>query len=366
MKKILLFIISLIFVFSSCIKIIPKAEDTNFSDLTQDQKELLIRLIATGYNKGGNYKFDELKNLASTTDYDDRILNNYKYFIGITDVMPTKTIELKTIPNDDERIKEYIKSIINKFKDNGEYNNNSDDNFFIDAFNEYIPVNPLRKDRDFSYLNPKIKNNFMNEDELINRVYNLIYRDYNNNYIFKKWYDKYFGEDFLSSIKIYAKFLVDMAYTYTHSNAELNRINYTNSELYPEKISLNHIPVELLLSIMYQESKFFPASFKAEIKTDDENIEYIDSVSFGLTHTLIDSDYLYISKNYNDIGNNKFEPYNFSMISWYYLYGANPFNNPTGEETYFSDWDLITIRGSILYSTIYLDMLYQKLIKYIK
>ncbi|KLO21766.1 hypothetical protein [Marinitoga sp. 1155] len=353
MKLKIIFILILVFILSSCIKQPIKVEDTNFNDLTNSQKELLIRLIATGYNRGGGYSFENLKKLANENgdDYDDNVLYNYKYFIGKINTPPTKVISVKSLVSDDDRIKEYVNNIINRFSDN------SNKNFFIDAFDSKIPTNPIKNDRDFEFLNPNTIKSYEKRDFLVNKVYNLIKRDYSNNYLFKYWYDKFFKDITFNddNILFYSKFLVDIAYAYTNSDIELKRLQYTGSELYPEVIKLNHIPVELILAIMYQESKFFPGSFRAEISNGN-----IYALSFGLTHVLIDADFLYISNTDETIGDGDKGERSFDLISYFYL------GNNRNEETYFSDWDLITIRGSILYSAIYLDMLYQKLIKYIK
>ncbi|NUV00325.1 hypothetical protein XO12_09570 [Marinitoga sp. 1154] len=349
MKLKIIFILILVFILSSCIKQPIKVEDTNFNDLTNSQKELLIRLIATGYNKGGNLTFEELKE-RSNYDYANNILNNYKYFIGEITTLPTKVISVKSLVSDDDRIKEYVNNIMNRFSDN------SNKNFFIDAFDSKIPTNPQKEDKTFDYLNPKININYDKRDVLVKKVYDLIKRDYTKEYFFYDWYYKFFSTDFSDEeILEYSKFLVDIAYAYTNSDIELKRLQYTGSELYPEVIKLNHIPVELILAIMYQESKFFPGSFRAEISNGN-----IYALSFGLTHVLIDADFLYISNTDETIGDGDKGERSFDLISYFYL------GNNRNEETYFSDWDLITIRGSILYSAIYLDMLYQKLIKYIK
>lgn len=349
-KNILIIIISLIFVFASCTKIISKVEDTNFSDLTQNQKELLIRLIATGYNKGGNYTFDKLKELADTPgyDYDDNVLEFYKYFVGEI-ANTTKTKSLSEDVHYNPKIKEYIKNITeNNFK------NNSSDVFLIDYYDAEIPTNSTKS---YSNLNPTKITSYEKRDALVDRLYRKLKEYYDNsNTTFKLWFDYYYPDKSLSDldIKKYSEYIVDIAYTYTHSNIELSRLHFTSSELYPMNIKLNDIPVELVLAIIMQESRFFPGSFRAEI----DNNEKIYALSFGLTHVLIDADFLWIANSDDSIGDGNIGERNFDLISYFYL------GNKRNEETYFSDWDLVTIRGSILYSLINLDMLYQKLIKY--
>ncbi|WP_129408114.1 hypothetical protein [Marinitoga lauensis] len=351
MKKLFFYIMltSIILIVSACIKTPEYIEDTNFSDLTQEQKEELIRLIATGYNKGGGSSFESLEataNLSSYT-YDDNVLLFYKYFTGEI-YNTTKSKSLSDDPHYDPIIKNYIKNITeNNFKDN------SSSVFLINYYDKKIPTQSAE---DFLKLNPNIINSYEKREFLVERVYNKIKEYYNSSSTFRKWFDYYYPDKSLSDIDIkkYSEFLVDVAYAYTHSNIELNRLHYTGSELYPEKVILKHIPVELVLAIIMQESRFFPGSFRAELDGDN-----IYALSFGLTHILIDSDFLYISSTNNNIGDGDKGERNFDLISYFYL------GNNRNEETYFSDWDLVTIRGSILYSVIYLDMLYQKLIKYI-
>ena len=346
MKKILMAILLIIFIMVGCVKPI-QVEDTNFSDLTKSQKELLIRLIATGYNMGGNYSFEELKNKTNSTVYDDNVLEFYKYFINEISYT-TKTKSLEDKPNYDPIIKNYIKNITeNNFK------NNSSDIFLIDYFDEKIPA---KSTKNYNYLNPTLITEYEKRDLLVDKVYKKIKEYYNSSSTFKAWFDYFYPDKTLTEedMKKYSEFLVDMAYTYTHSNIELNRLHNTSSELYPKRINLNHIPVELILAVIMQESRFFPGSFRAEIRDNK-----IYALSFGLTHVLIDADFLYISETDEKIGDGNKGERNFDLISYFYL------GNIRNEETYFSDWDLVTIRGSILYSLIYMDMLYQKLIKYI-
>ncbi|APT75616.1 hypothetical protein XO10_03430 [Marinitoga sp. 1135] len=344
-------IILLIFVlfFSSCIKKAEPIVDTNFSDLSDNQKEILIRVMAAAYNAGENRDFKDILNnyvYSTSYTYDENIWGNYKYFTGLSNIMPTKNLTLKDIDSEDKRIEIYVGNIMNN------YINNSNSVKLIDAFDEKIPVNPQKTDRDFSNLNPELLSSYEKRDFLVERVYNLISRDYNDKYLFRTWYDKYFSEELTNEeIRKYAEYIVDVAYTYTHSNIILeNKTSYD-----PPKVYLNHIPVELALAIIYQESKFFPGTFRAEIRDNK-----IYAISFGLSHILIDADFLYIASSNDDIGDGIIKQYKFNQISSYYL------GNNLNEETYFSDWDLITIRGSILYELIFLDSLYQKFIVDVK
>ncbi|SHF07462.1 hypothetical protein SAMN02745164_01730 [Marinitoga hydrogenitolerans DSM 16785] len=349
MKRIVILLLFLTIIFSSCIRL-PKVEDTNFSDLTNAQKELLIRLIATGYNRGGNYTFEKLIELANENGYgyDDNVLEFYKYFIGEINYT-TKTKNLEDVPNYDPVIKNYIKNITEEH-----FKNDSSNLFLIDYYDEKLPSNSNKL---YPALNPIRKTKYEKRENLINKLYSKITEYYNSSSTFKAWFDYYYPDKSLSEndLKNFSEYLVDIAYTYLNSNIELNRLKYTSSDLYPKKIKLNDIPVELILAIIMQESRFFPGSFRAEISNGN-----IYALSFGLTHVLIDADFLDISNNNIDIGDGNKGESNFDLISYFYL------GNNRNEETYFSDWDLITIRGSILYSAIYLDMLYQKLIKYIK
>ncbi|KAF2956682.1 hypothetical protein [Marinitoga sp. 38H-ov] len=346
MRKIYVYIIILLLIIlnSSCLKNIPKVEDTNFSDLTNTQKELLIRVIATGYNRGGNKTFEELLKYANENGYiyDDNVLEFYKYFVGEIN-NTTKTKSLSDDPHYNPKIKNYILNIIND-----QFKNNSPNVF--DNYDEIIPTNSSKK---YPELNPNIITSFEKREFLVNRLYNKIKEYYNTSSTFKSWFEYFYPNENLTDIEIkkYSEYLVDVAYTYTNSNIELNRLHNTSSELYPSLIKLNHIPVELILAIIMQESRFFPGSFRAEI--DNNNIY---ALSFGLTHTLIDADFLGIASTDNTIGDGNKGERNFDLISYFYL------GNNRNEETYFSDWDLVTIRGSMLYALIYLDMLYQKYI----
>jgi len=110
----------------------------------------------------------------------------------------------------------------------------------------------------------------------------------------------------------------------------------------------------MVLAFFVQESRLLPGSFRAEISSNKN----IYAVSFGLAHTLIDADFLEIATAHDDIGNNDAGGRNFDIISSRYL------GNTAKEKTYFSDYDLLTVRGSLLYSSIFMQLLYQKLITY--
>ena len=362
MKKIMyLIFIFILLGMSSCVKIdIIIPEDTNFSDLTLTQRNNFIRYIYTAYNKGAGYTFEQLKGYADDTNYtnDDNVLAFYRYLVGELTLNDIKT----RVPFDgtdkhyDERIISYIKSIISRFQTDA--NNTKSSNWFIDSFNEKVPSMPSKYNSTFDYLNPKIITTYDKRMDLINRVYDLLKYYYTSDsvYLFGRWFKEYFPTETLSDteLKEYATYLVDCAYAYTNTNLTLNRKQSTSSTLYKEKVVIKDVPIELLLATSIQESRLFPGSFRAEVINDN-----IYAVSFGLTHTLIDADFLYIAKD-SDIGNDSKGERNFDLLSYFY------YGNERNEETYFSDWDLMTVRGSFLYASTFLELIYQKYISFIK
>lgn len=316
----------------------------------------LIRYMATAYNKGIEMNLNELKELANSTSYryDDEVLEYYKYFAG---EIPLENLEIESLfltratDTHDSRIKDYILSIVQNFS------NHSASITIIDQYDEKVPVAPKKSLEQTKYIeyNPTLLDSYEKRNGLIDRVYRLIKRDYDSLGLFRKWFEEFYPGETMSDndIRTFSEFLVDVAYTYTNSGVSFARLYTTSSDSYPENIQLDHIPVELLLAIAYQESRFFPGSYRAEISNGN-----IYALSFGLTHILIDSDRIDISSTNGDIGDGINERYTFEQISYYYL------GNSLGDETYFSDKDLLMIRGAFLYSAIYLDMIYQKLYQY--
>ncbi|BBE30537.1 hypothetical protein OSSY52_06780 [Tepiditoga spiralis] len=361
-KMIYLILIFVMLGLSSCIKIdIKLPDDTNFSDLTVNQRDNFIRYIYTAYNKGAGYDFDKLKSYADDANYkyDDNVLAFYKYLVGEYTLNDIKT----RVPFDgtdkhyDERIITYIKSIITRFQT--DVNNTTSTNWFIGTFNEKVPSMPSKYNSSFNYLNPELTTAYDKRTELINRVYDLLKYYYGSDsvYLFGEWFKEYFPTKSLSDteLKEYATYLVDCANAYTNTNLTLNRKQSTTSTFYKEKVIIKDVPVELLLATSIQESRLFPGSFRAEVINDN-----IYAVSFGLTHTLIDADFLYLSDSNQDIGDDSKGERNFDLLSYWY------FGNNRNEETYFSDWDLMTVRGSFLYASTFLELIYQKYISFIK
>ena len=345
-KKIVLFFsvqILLLLLLSSCGKI-PGFE----SRLSDDS----IRYIATAYNRGIENSFSDIKEIADSVSYhyDDNVLEYFKYFngeISLETLNTKRLLIIKATEPYDPRIKNYIISAIQEFT------NHSASNTMIDQYDEDIPTDPkqVSSKSEYSKFNPTIITSYEKREFLVDRVYKLIKNDYDSFGLFRSWYDEFYpGESFSDNdVRCFAKLLVDVAYTYVHSGISLPRLHSTSSDSYPEIIELSQIPVELLLAIAYQESRFFPGSYRAEI--ENENIY---ALSLGLTHILIDSDYLNFASENKDIGDNIKSNYTFGQISYYYL------GNSLNSEDVFSDMDLLMIRGAFLYSSIYLDMIYQK------
>lgn len=311
----------------------------------------LIRYMATAYNRGIENSFDQLKAIADDDSYyyDDNVLKYFKYFSGEIALNSLSIDSLKLVSKatdtSDSRIREYIVSALKSFL------NSTSSSSFIDQYDEKIPVNSSIVS-DFDGFNPDIITSYEKRKSLVDRVYELLKKDYDSYGLFRSNFEDFYPGEELSDdeLRTFSEFIVDIAYTYTSSGLSFRRLQPTNSSSYPDIVELSQIPVELLLAIAYQESRFFPGSYRAEIK--DGNIY---SLSFGMSHILIDSDNIEISSNYSDIGNNKKESYTFELISYYYLGNSSP-----DTEDIFTDVDLLMVRGAFLYSTIYLDMIYKK------
>ncbi|AEH51571.1 hypothetical protein [Pseudothermotoga thermarum] len=278
--------------------------------------EHLVRCIAIAYNKGHNWSVEQLVGLIDETNYDDDVWNSYLYFLGKIDLPTFVALREPTVY--DTRIIDYFKSVL--------FSNNSSTDF-VDYFNKPLPLD---------HLNPQKVSN----EDLSKRVYELIKHDYSTIGLFRTWYEKYF-EDELSEKAIYeyAKTLVEIAESYTFEMQSYQ----SGSGFFTSRVNLNSIPTELVLAIMYKESRLFPASFRAEI-----NGGKILSISLGLGHILVDADsFSFLAKLYDDIGNEKQDLYTFELLRNYY------FPNLSAEE-------LLQIRGSVLFVRTYLALLRQK------
>lgn len=353
MKKIIFIGIIFILTFGlfSCIDInILLPDNPNNNDKSGD----FYRYLYTMYNKGGTSDFNTIKTSADNPSYtnDDNVLEFYKYFKG-----EISLIQLGTrLPFDDtdmhydERIQNYMLNYYDNYA-----KNNSNTDWFIDHFDEEVPVNPSNTDKNFDYLNISLITEYTGRTALVQRVYDLIKRDYvsTSSYVFGEWFRHYFPNKTLTDSEIlkYAQYITDICYTYTNSGLDVPVLKQSSSDLWNQGnygLKFENISAEYLLALMYQESRFFPGSYRAE------GINNIDAVSFGLTHNLIDADYLYIA-NGTDIGNSTKDRRNFMIISEFY------FGNTSATEDYFSDWDLMTVRGSVLYTLIYSELCYRKL-----
>lgn len=347
MKKSLFFILllSIIFIFSSCVMLNDIfnfeedfVEDTlAFYDLPLEDQYEIVEIVATAYNAGGNKDYNtivEISNYATYT-YDDNVLDYFKYFTGKTNT-PKTLKSFYDIPNRIPELTNYIINITENEKDN------SDSNFLINLYDFDIPK--------YNFKNSDLET-YVNEDFLVERIKYFIM---NYSYEFDTWFEEYYPTETVndSLIEEYARYLVRLAKTYTRSEISLDRLISTPSELYPSNITLKNIPVELIISIMAQESHFFPGSYRGEI----DSSEVIQTISYGLTHFLLDADFIYFSSSISNIGNGALESYNFNQISKFYL------GNDDLQENIFSDWHLVSTKGNVLYSNIFLEMIWSKFI----
>ncbi len=281
--------------------------------IPRDHDELLVRYIAIAYNKGHNLTFEQLSNLVDKTSYDDSVWNNYRYFRGQINLQTFVTLREPTVY--DPRLLNYFKSLLTT---------NSSASGFVDNFDEPLPSNDLNP--------PRVKNEALTE-----RVYELIKYDYSVLGLFRTWYEKYFNDE-LSDKEIfeYAQTLVELAEGYTFEiQSQLD-----GSEFFISKVNLASVPTELVLAIMYHESRLFPASFRAEISDGR-----IVCISLGLGHILVDVDnFGELVEQHEDIGNGKVDLYTFELLRSHYFPEV-------------SGTDLLQIRGSILLTRTYLGLL---------
>ncbi len=327
MRKFLVLLILLsIFLFSCTVKI-------NITITEENNTFLLIRYIATAYNTGHNRSIGNIKETADnpTYKYDDRVLLYYNYFVGnislnqLIDQRSKLDFENITPFSDpyDSRIFEYFKELIKK-------NKNSSSEGFLDYFDEKLSTN----------LNLPGKEN----SGLTKRVSELLKYDYKIRGTFYTWYhNRYNFTETINDqiIEQYSKLLVETIEGY---GIEIQRSS--NDSFYTQKVDLKKASTELVLAIMYEESKLFPAIFRAEWKDGK-----VYSVSIGLSQILSDVDSFYgLSTKYPDIGNGKTENYTFEILRNLY------FQNLKVEE-------LFTIRGSALLSRTYLALILQKIEK---
>ncbi|GAB4307524.1 hypothetical protein [Pseudothermotoga elfii] len=304
----LLFFVFSFFVVTSCVE----------STITQIDTDL-IRYIAVAYNRGHNLSLEEISNLISEISYDDDVLINYMYFVGKINL--EELLQQRKEPSIyDERIVSYLKSTLSE--------NGSSELLIIDHFDENIPVEDPE-----DFLNPEARVN----DSLSERVYELIKYDYFSKAMFYQWYKKFYDEELSESqIRKFAEFLVKIAEGY--SSLTVKKISQVDSEFFLQEVDLGFVPTELVLAIAYEESRFFPASFRSEISDD------IYAISLGLTHILLDADSLDISSQYSDIGDGNKQYWTFELLALHYFEG-------------FSGEDLLQIRSAFLFARTYLSLI---------
>ncbi|HEY8543296.1 MAG TPA: hypothetical protein VIL29_12995, partial [Pseudothermotoga sp.] len=287
---------------------------------------LLVSYMAIMYNYGPSYTIEEIETFAEQSSYDDDVLEYYHYFCGKIELEDVKLHEKAQIY--DQRIKDYIKQHLPM--------NNSNNYVFIDNFDDSPPVQILFK-------------NTESQNILSERLYRLLLRDWQNEGLFKSWYESFYNDEAnTDQLKEYANLLAKSACSYSST---IRRLQNTSSTFYKEYVDLSKIPAELLLAIAYKESRFFPGSFRAEIYQDE-----IQAISMGLCHILVDADTLEIP----DIGNQVVDMRTFELIGYYYL------GNDYGKKNAFNEIDLLQIKGNLLVCAIQLGLIYQKLSEILK
>lgn len=297
-------------------------EPNESRDLIDD---LQVRYIAIMYNYGPGHSIEQIKTLAEQSSYDDDILNYYHYFCGKIELEDLKFIEKIEY---DQRIKDYIQQRLPV--------NKSNNCLFIDNFDDPLPVQIFHQDTE-----SKIQN------DLSERIYQLLLRDWQNKGLFRVWYENFYGTEISTDqLREYADLLAKVSCSC--SSTLLKRLQSTSSTFYKEFVDLSKIPAELLLAIAYKESRFFPGSFRVEIYQDK-----IQAISMGLCHILVDADTLEL--DYYDIGNNIIDMRTFELISYYYL------GNDYGKKNIIDEIDLLQLKGNTLISMIYLSLIYEKL-----
>lgn len=358
MKRNLFFILllSIIFIFSSCVMLNDifnfeedYVEDSiDFYELPLEDQYEIVEIVATAYNAGGNKDYSDIIRIISDNyddeyfdswqipyKYDDNVLDYFKYFTGKTDT-PKSLRNFYDIPNRIPELTNYIKNITENEEDN------SESNFLIDLYDFDIPEHNYKTNNLETY---------SNEDFLVERIKSFIM---NYSYEFDTWFEEYYPTKTIddSLIEEYARYLVRLAKTYTRSEISLDRLISTTSVLYPSNITLKNIPVELIISIMAQESHFFPGSYRGEVDSNDR----IQTISFGLTHFLLDADFIDLSDTNSKIGDGTIESYNFNQVSKFYL------GNNDLEDNIFKHEHLLSTKGNVLYSNIFLEMIWSKFI----
>lgn len=364
MKKSLFFtlLLSIIFIFSSCVLLNDSNTNTGTNiDWTEDEYQN-VKLIYTAYNEGwGNYGLEELKERALTNAGANEVMFLFSYFEGnisfdelINDYLTRAFGEERTAT--DYRIRNYIGNII---KNNSSYENNNADynNWLINYFDSNAQTNNL----------DLISSSDPNVLFLKDKIYKLLdYYSQDGKYI-DVWFDFYkektveYDPIFSSTenlsetiLREYSEYLARVALTYTNSDISINQNNSSYQPWdYTTKVIFNDIPVELYLAVVFRESKFIPFSYRAEKISDDSEIEPykigdIYGLSFGLSHILIDISKTNLDNLYSDDFTSQGQQTFTSINSLYF-------------EDIYEDWDLLSIRGSTIYSLIYLDVLMNKL-----
>jgi hypothetical protein len=346
------------------------------------ERDNFIRYMAVMYNKGYNLSFETAKSISegSGYTYDDFVLAYYKYFIGELNLVqvkdlktyvnvgtvtsastpttapkPTETKPVEKQPevlNYRDDVKEYVSRIFESFID---ARSNCKSSGMLDYFDELVPVdNTYYRELYKLKYNPVLKDDYPERTDLVFRMNKLM--DYYfelSASSFKSWFAYIFpGKKFSEQdINAYSKYLVDVAYAYSNSFLTFYSPVVPMESFFKQKVIIYDIPAELILAFLVAESRLVPFSFRVEQKGN-----YAYAVSMGLSHILIDADLLEI--DYPEFGNKKVDRYTFDFISSYYL------GNSFGKEDIFSDMDLLTVRGSTLYCSIMLELIYQRLYDY--
>lgn len=391
MKKSLFFILllSIIFIFSSCVPLEDLfGDDTTDVDFTEDD----VKLIYTAYNEGwGNYGLEELEERAKNNLGAQKVIYFYSYFkdeINLNELIEklSKKNWGEKLSDKDYRVRNYIGNILK----NSTYENYDEvgyDNWLINYFDSEIPTNNQDNPPNIDF-NPDINSYPSNNTEVIffkDKIKDLIEYYLKDGNMFDLWYD-FYANSYTDSnsgitynaifdknnevltdevITEYSEYLARIALTYINKVDSFNRLFSVSGEPWKYGDSINfkkNIPVELFLAVLFQESNFVPFSYRTEVS--DNNIH---GVSYSLSHILIDSDRLSISNSHPDIGDydgtigdkEDIGDKTFSIMSWIYFGNEDKWGE--GSTNVFMNWDLVSIRGSVLFSLTYLNVLRNKL-----
>lgn len=327
----------------------------------------IIRLASNGYIDGP--RSINLNNIERS--YDTEIIYYLNYFLGnednplYIDLVDDKKFQEKLI---DERPFYFNQITANSAVYNYIYNTIK---IYGDDF-LYKKI-PFKYENELLYkiYNPSLNYNdewfFSNKRKfLIDRIKRFL--EIENNFFWQQWetfkvfspnITDYYDFNDEEQLDYYIESLIDTIYIYINSDITFkSKYNETND--FYKDVTINTVPIELVLSIFMRETKLFPFSFRFERREDYYGNVRLAIISLGLGQMLADADLLNLGENSYNLGigsimknysgaPEKFSRYDFEIITEGY------FNNDP-----FIDRDLFTIRGSVLYTTLYLQLLLNK------